>query len=153
MCEPSNLLILDEPTYHLDRDSVDAIKQAIASYKGTTILVTHDRDLIASFASRIIELKDGHLLDYPGDYEYYVWKRGQSGVRQVKKRTKVKESPAERMKRMILQKEARRAQLRQSFSRGTAVSNPRKSKKLFEEYQRLTEEIEDLENKLLSEYG
>ncbi len=153
MCEPSNLLILDEPTYHLDRDSVDAIKQAIASYKGTTILVTHDRDLIASFASRIIELKDGHLFDYPGDYEYYLWKRGHSQVRQVKKRTEAKESPAERIKRMILQKDARRARLRQSFSRDATVNNPRKSKKLFEEYQRLTEEIEELEDKLSSEYG
>ncbi len=153
MCEPSNLLILDEPTYHLDRDSVDAIKQAITSYQGTTILVTHDRDLIASFASRIIELKDGHLLDYPGDYEYYLWKMGQTGVRQVKKRTTAKESPAERVKRKILQKEARRVQLRQSFLRGASVINLRKSKKLFEEYQRLTEEIEELEQELSSEYG
>ncbi len=146
MCEPSNLLILDEPTYHLDKDSVDAIKHAIASYQGTTILVTHDRDLIASFATRIIELKDRHLYDYPGDYEYYLWKRGKSTVRPTDKRSKIKESSIDRVSREILQKEARRAQLRQSFSRRAVVSNPRKAKKLFEEYQRLTEEIEKLKD-------
>jgi len=148
MCEPSNLLILDEPTYHLDRDSVDAIKQAIASYQGTTILVTHDRDLIASCATRILELKQGRLYDYPGDYEYYVWKKGGFEAKPSRKGTNERLSPGDRLQQQILRKEHRRQQLRETFSRPGVISNPRKAKKLFEEYQRLTEEIEKLQGLL-----
>lgn len=151
MIEPSNLLILDEPTYHLDKDSVDAVRQAINSYEGTIILVTHNRDLIASFAKRIIELKDGTLHDYPGDFSYYLWKRkGGADITAKGKNSKVKASPTERLKRQILQKETRRNKLRSAFSRPSIVNNPRKAKKLFEEYQRLSEEIEELESKLSS---
>ncbi len=148
MLEPSNLLILDEPTYHLDKDSVDSIKQAIRLYEGTIILVSHNRDLIASFATRIIELRDGHLYDYPGDYSYYLWKKTKDVSRRFRKKSKTVESPIERVKKLIIQKEARRVQLREAFSRSAAVSNPKKSKKLFEEYQRLSEEIEELEKSL-----
>jgi ATP-binding cassette subfamily F protein 3 len=147
MIEPTNLLILDEPTYHLDRDSVDTIKQAINSYQGTIILVTHDRDLITSFATRIIELKNGIMYDYPGDYSYYLWKRNGGTVRTsgVKK---TKESAIERLKQQITQKESRRQKLRNTFSRPSLIGNPRKAKKLFDEYQRLTIEIEKLEESL-----
>lgn len=151
MSEPSNLLILDEPTYHLDKDSVDAIKQAIMSYSGTTILVTHNRDLIASFATRIIELKNGKLYDYPGDYSYYLWKRkGVVHSAEKQKGSKIKESPTEKLKKQILQKQSRCEKLREAFSRPGMINKPRKAKKLFEEYQRLTEEIEELEGELSS---
>lgn len=151
MSEPSNLLILDEPTYHLDKDSVDAIKQAIMSYTGTTILVTHNRDLIASFATRIIELRHGKLYDYPGDYSYYLWKRkGGEHFAAKKKGSRIKESPTEKLKKQILQKQSKREKLREAFSRPGMINKPRKAKKLFEEYQRLTEEIEELEGELSS---
>jgi len=150
MIEPSNLLILDEPTYHLDRDSVDAVKQAIMAYGGTTILVSHNRDLIASFATRIIELKGGCLYDYPGDYRYYLWKKGKKAPRVLTKpsKNKTQQSPQERLRLQIIEKQTRRQKLRDSFSRPGVIDNPRKSKKLFEEYQRLAEEIEDLETQL-----
>jgi len=148
MLEPSNLLILDEPTYHLDRDSVGAIRQALTSYNGTTILVTHDRDLVASFATRIIELKHGRLFDYPGDYEYYLWKK-RGSVEKKKGVAKKEETLHQKLQKQIVQKQARREKLRDSFSRSTVINNPRKSKKLFEEYQRLTEEMEELEKKLI----
>lgn len=149
MIESTNLLILDEPTYHLDKDSVDAIKQAVNSYGGTIILVTHDRDLIASFATRIIELKNGTMYDYPGDYSYYLWKRNGDTVR-ISGVKKTKEYGTERLKQQIIQKESRRQKLRNTFSRPSLIGNPRKAKKLFDEYQRLSEEIEDLENRLSS---
>ena len=152
MIEPSNLLILDEPTYHLDRDSVDAVKQAILAYQGTTILVSHNRDLIASFATRIIELKDNRVYDYPGDYSYYLWKKGKKALQPLNKQSKkkTKQSPQDRLRLQIIEKEVRRQELRKSFSRPGLTNNPRKSKKLFEEYQRLAEEIEELEKKLVS---
>jgi ATP-binding cassette subfamily F protein 3 len=151
MCQPSNLLILDEPTYHLDRDSVDAIKRAIEAYEGTTILVTHNRDLIADFANRIIEIKDGRIRDYPGDYAYYIWKKAHPATiirNREKKKGKSKEAPEQRIQHQIAEKEARRDKLRKTFSREAGKKNPRKSKKLFEEYQRLAEEIAELEEQL-----
>jgi ATP-binding cassette subfamily F protein 3 len=153
MLNPSNLLILDEPTYHLDKDSVEAIRQAITTYRGTIIFVTHDRDLIASFADRILELKSGVLRDYPGDYDYYLWKRDEKAVPAKAKLRggqdrNVKETPANRIKRLILDKEVRRNKLRDAFSRPGMAGSPRKAKKLFEEYQRLADEIEALEKEL-----
>ncbi len=148
MIEPSNLLILDEPTYHLDKDSSDAIMNAINSYKGTVILVTHNRDLIESFARRIIELKDGHINDYPGDFTYYLWKTKGNGVFKTMKKSKGKESRSETLKEQIIQKSKRRDELRNKFTRPSMANNPRNARKLFKEYQRLTEEIEELEKKL-----
>ena len=145
MLTASNLLILDEPTYHLDRDSTEAIKQAVMAYSGTVILVTHNRDLITSFATRIIELKDYCLHDYPGDFSYYLWKKGGADTVLRGRRKKIKESPQERMRKLIMQKQERRNKLRESFSRPAIVNNPSKAKKLFQEYQKLTEEIEELE--------
>lgn len=152
MIEPSNLLILDEPTYHLDRDSVEAVKQAVLAYDGTTILVSHNRDLIASFATRVLELKDGSVYDYPGDYQYYLWKKGKKQTHLPKKqrKKKAKISLYDRLRLQIVEKEARRQKLRESFSRSGLLNNPRKSRKLFEEYQRLADEIEELENQLSS---
>jgi len=145
MLQASNLLVLDEPTFHLDRESTDAIKQAVKLYRGTVILVTHDRDLIESFASRVVELKNGRIFDYPGDFFYYLWKK--SGLRASHKTTKIsrKESKLEKLDRIIRQKEERRVKLRQSFMRQTGATNSKKARKLFEEYQRLTQEIAELE--------
>ncbi|UCG91524.1 MAG: ABC-F family ATP-binding cassette domain-containing protein [candidate division WOR-3 bacterium] len=148
MLKPSNLLILDEPTYHLDRDSTEVIKQAVMAYSGTVILVTHNRDLIASFATRVIELKDNYLHDYPGDFSYYLWKKGGADTLLKGKRKKIRESPQDRMRKQVMQKQERRNKLRESFSRPTVVNNPSKAKKLFQEYQKLTEEIEQLERTL-----
>ena len=149
MIAPSNLLILDEPTYHLDKESIDAIKQAINSYDGTIILVTHDRDLITSFANRILELKNGNLHDYPGDFSYYLWKRKAPAetIKEKQKSNKI-ESATDRLRHQILGKEDQRNKLRVIFTKAGIIDNPRKAKKLFEEYQKLTEEIDDLENKL-----
>lgn len=146
MLVPSNLLVLDEPTYHLDRESTDAVRQAVQLYRGTVVLVTHDRDLIDSFARRLIELKDGKIHDYPGDFSYYLWKRKAAIKSGVMKKTRGKqESRLEKIKRTIIQKEERRKKLRAGFTRQVMVSSSRKSKKLFDEYQKLTREIEELE--------
>jgi ATP-binding cassette subfamily F protein 3 len=156
MLRPSNLLVLDEPTYHLDKESVEVIKQAILSYEGTIIFVSHDRDLIADFAHRILEIKDGRLRDYPGDYEYYLWKRqkstevagGRTDHQTRRPGAQTGETRANALRQQILQKEARRNKLRETFSKPALVSNPGKAKKLFAEYQRLAEEIEELEKKV-----
>ncbi len=72
MMDDANFLILDEPDNHLDLEAIISLGEALHSYGGGVICVTHDRELIDAFANRIIELKpDGEMIDFKGDFESY----------------------------------------------------------------------------------
>lgn len=75
MLSESNFLILDEPTNHLDIISKEILEDALNAYEGTVLYVSHDRYFINRTASRILELKDGGLTSYLGNYDYYLEKR------------------------------------------------------------------------------
>ncbi len=72
---PSNLLILDEPTNHLDISSKQMLENALTNYKGTALIVSHDRYFISKVANKIVEIRDGQLIKYCGDYKYYKEKK------------------------------------------------------------------------------
>jgi ATPase subunit of ABC transporter with duplicated ATPase domains len=72
-----NVMLLDEPTNHLDMESIESLNTALDKYTGTLVLVSHDRELISSLATRIIELRpDGRAVDFRGSYEDYLASAG-----------------------------------------------------------------------------
>jgi ATPase subunit of ABC transporter with duplicated ATPase domains len=72
LLSPCNLLILDEPTNHLDIPAKEMLEEAIQDYDGTAILVSHDRYFISKVANKIVEIRNGELVVYAGDYHYYL---------------------------------------------------------------------------------
>ena len=74
---PCNLLVLDEPTNHLDIPAKQMLEDALCAYEGAALLVSHDRYFISRVANRIVELRDGELVLYRGDYSYYVEKKAE----------------------------------------------------------------------------
>jgi ATP-binding cassette subfamily F protein 3 len=68
-----NVLVLDEPGNHLDVDTVEALAEALLAYKGTVIFTSHDRHFMKRVATCIVEVRDGHVTNYRGDYEAYLY--------------------------------------------------------------------------------
>ena len=71
MSEP-NVMLLDEPTNHLDMESIEALNLALENFEGTLIFVSHDREFVSSLATRVIEIADQKILDFPGGYDEFL---------------------------------------------------------------------------------
>ena len=71
-----NVLLMDEPTNHMDMESIESLNIALEKYAGTLIFVSHDREFVSSLASRILEVKDGQIIDFQGTYEEYLASQG-----------------------------------------------------------------------------
>jgi ATPase subunit of ABC transporter with duplicated ATPase domains len=76
MLVQDNVLILDEPTNHLDLESILALGDGLSKFEGTSFVVTHDRDLVASFATRIFAFTEEGLIDFQGTYDDFVERFG-----------------------------------------------------------------------------
>jgi ATP-binding cassette subfamily F protein 3 len=72
LLRPANLMILDEPTNHLDIPAKEMLEEALQHYDGTVLLVSHDRYFISRVATKIVEIHEGELRLYRGDYHYYL---------------------------------------------------------------------------------
>jgi ATP-binding cassette subfamily F protein 3 len=75
LVSPSNFLLLDEPTNHLDMRAKDVLLDAIATFSGTVIFVSHDRYFIDRLATRVFEVEGGKVHVFPGNYEDYLWRK------------------------------------------------------------------------------
>jgi ATP-binding cassette subfamily F protein 3 len=75
LVSPSNFLLLDEPTNHLDMRAKDVLLDAIAAFSGTVVFVSHDRYFIDRLATRVIEVENGIITTYEGNYEDYLRKK------------------------------------------------------------------------------
>ena len=72
LLEKTDILLLDEPTNHLDLSSVEWLESYIKSFKGTVLIISHDRYFIDQVAQRVIEITDGHAEFYTGNYSFYM---------------------------------------------------------------------------------
>ncbi|MFO8239230.1 MAG: ABC-F family ATP-binding cassette domain-containing protein [Prochlorococcaceae cyanobacterium] len=80
LLKPCNLLVLDEPTNHLDIPAKQMLEDALIAYDGAALLVSHDRYFISRVANRIVEIHDGELVLYRGDYAYYLEKKDEEAA-------------------------------------------------------------------------
>ena len=169
LCSSANVIMLDEPTNHLDIPSREALSEALNSFEGTVLIVSHDRYFIDQVCDRVIEIKDGRMESYMGNYSWYLTKKQQlakkkefeekSAKRNSENKPIVRKSivkpKAVSIEKMIKEKEKEieRAELRlktteELMSDPDIASDLSKISKLSEDYGKISEEIE----KLFAEY-
>ena len=98
LLQPLNVLVMDEPTNHLDIQSKNVLKEALKKFEGTLILVSHDRDFLQGLSNKVYEFKDQKIKEYLGDIDFYLEQRNVENLREVEKRTIIKEQPKETSK-------------------------------------------------------
>ena len=86
MLEPRNLLVLDEPTNHMDMRSKDILKNAILKYDGTVVVVSHDREFLDGMVQKVYEFRDGGVKEYLGGIYYFLEKRKLESLQEVERR-------------------------------------------------------------------
>ena len=152
LINPPNLLLLDEPTTHLDVDAVDALVRALGEYQGTIVFISHDIYFVRSIANVVFEIKDGCIHKFSGEFDYYLEKkdrlqdafeekkpmhepkkakideekaRAKEEERKRKEEVKKRKSYNEAINAKItkLQKEKEKLQL-ESYAKSRALSNP-----------------------------
>ena len=94
MLEPYNLLVLDEPTNHMDMRSKDILKRAIQKYDGTVIVVSHDRDFLDGMVEKIYEFRDGGVKEYLGGIYYFLEKRKVESLQDIERKETPTNTPA-----------------------------------------------------------
>ena len=95
LLQPLNVLVMDEPTNHLDIKSKNVLKESLKKFKGTLILVSHDRDFLQGLTNIVYEFKDQKIKEYLGDIDFYLDQRNVENLREVEKRDVIKTQPKE----------------------------------------------------------
>ncbi len=136
LLSPVNFLVMDEPTNHLDLISREALEEALSHYAGTLLLVSHDRYFLDKIIHRVIELKDGKLIEYAGNYSYYLEKRQQASGFQA--------PPQRKPKTTLLGRKSKEQKRDEALAR-QQISRKRNEMEMETEW--LEDEIERLEQK------
>ena len=167
MLSEANFLILDEPTNHLDIVSKEILEQAINKYTGTVLYVSHDRYFINSTATRILDLTGGVLVNYIGNYDYYLEKRdlltpasspvkspaaeaesaGKLDWKQQKEeqaRQRKRENDFKKTEARIFELESRDGEIDDLLTREEVYTNPAECIKLHKEKEAILAELEGL---------
>jgi ATP-binding cassette subfamily F protein 3 len=114
LLQPFNVLIMDEPTNHLDIASKNVLKEALKKFKGTLILVSHDRDFVQGLCEKVIAFKEQEVKVFLGDVNAYLKHQKLSSIKELEKKAQVKETVSYKQKENSheKQKELRGAQQR-----------------------------------------
>lgn len=167
MLSKSNLLLLDEPTNHLDIPSREALEEAILSYDGTLIVISHDRYFLNKVINRILELEEDGVCEYLGNYTYYTEKKknpqrfetyeslatGKTKTqlneekkkkKALDKEAKVKQNEIKNIENKISTSEEMLQKLQEDLCREEIYSNPAESERVNKEIKILEETIEKL---------
>ncbi len=172
MLSEANFLILDEPTNHLDITSKEILEQALNSYTGTVLFVSHDRYFINKTATRILNLTGETIVNYIGNYDYYMEKcKELTQIYVGKKENEVKaetessnkldwkqqkeeqarlrkiENERKRTEEQIEELETHISELEESFSKEEIATNSAKLQEVHEEYAKCQQELEALYEK------
>jgi len=141
LLDPPNLLLMDEPTTHLDMASIDALIDALDQFEGTLIFISHDVHFIRALANRVVHVNAGKLTTYPGDYQYYLDKTSTPAAAPVKVVERPTANPKKEQKR--IEAEQRQALARRRREQQNAVAAL--EKRIHELEQRQTELTAELE--------
>src|SRR5207247_4115625 len=115
------LLLMDEPTTHLDLPSIEALLAALEQFQGTIIFISHDVYFIRALANHVVHVNAGRLTHYPGDYQYYLDKTAAESARAAltagKRTAQFKDGLAERPDAKAREQKRLEAEQRQARSR------------------------------------
>ena len=138
--KPYNLLALDEPTNHMDIRSKDILKQALKSYDGTLIIVSHDRDFLDGLVDKLYEFRDGKVKEHLGGVQEFLERRRLESLNELERHYKpvAEEKPAE-----VIQK---KEEAKQEYQAKKFIS--KEEKKIRNRIAFLEKGIEDVETKM-----
>ncbi len=132
MLEPYNLLVLDEPTNHMDMRSKDILKSALQKYDGTVVVVSHDREFLDGLVERVYEFRDGGVREYLGGIYYFLEKRKVESLQDIERR----ERPATNTK-------SEATPIAQSTGGKASYEQKREQEKLLRKLRKAVESIEE----------
>jgi ATP-binding cassette subfamily F protein 3 len=137
LVSPANFLLLDEPTNHLDLRAKEVLLEAIASFTGTVVFVSHDRYFIDKLATKVFEVEGGHVHIYPGNYEDYLWRKQNAAAAEA--------APEQMEKHSAGRAEAAEAPDQTDGTARAKRLNPIKLKQVRERYEFVESEVPRLE--------
>jgi len=142
LLQPLNVLIMDEPTNHLDIQSKNVLKEALKSFEGTLILVSHDRDFLHGLTDKTYEFKDHKIKEFLGDIDFYLEQRELRNLREAEKKSKIISS----------QSTDQKAQKNTYEERKKIKSLHNKLSKVEAEINKLEREIKNIDAELVLDY-
>jgi len=151
LLKPANFLLLDEPTSHLDIPSRNVLEMALKQFQGTICLITHDRHLINQIANKVIEIDRGALHLFPGNYDYYLYKKQQTQLEDAQKDAEVMQAlplPLPKQSSHRAKEERRRKVQEMDQFRRQLVSLEKRFQEVEESLNEATETLDDLNQRL-----
>ena len=154
LLKPANFLLLDEPTSHLDIPSRNVLEMALKQFQGTICLITHDRHLINEIANKVIEIDNGVPHLYPGNYDYYLYKKQQIQSEEAEREVKVKaevekkEKPEQKKSNYRDKEERRKRAEEMDQFRRQLSSLEKKFQEVEKSLHEATQKLDDLNQRL-----